>query len=93
VPTGLPRGAHFGASCSMMEASRRPREARVADGATHHSTPSSDWAAADLAGGCARPSGKVRVNRIWMWSAYLATNLSVFTQGSLFHSAFGARTR
>jgi hypothetical protein len=26
------------------------------------------------------PSGKVRVNRIWMWSAYLATNLSVFTQ-------------
>jgi hypothetical protein len=26
------------------------------------------------------PSAKVRVNRIWMWSAYLATNLSVFTQ-------------
>jgi hypothetical protein len=26
------------------------------------------------------PSGRYRVNRIWMWSAYLATNLSVFTQ-------------
>jgi hypothetical protein len=26
------------------------------------------------------PSGYHRVNRIWMWSAYLATNLSVFIQ-------------
>lgn len=26
------------------------------------------------------PSGKLRVNQAWMWSAYLATNLSVFTQ-------------
>jgi hypothetical protein len=26
------------------------------------------------------PSGKYRVNQAWMWSAYLATNLSVFTQ-------------
>jgi len=26
------------------------------------------------------PSGKFRVNQAWMWSAYLATNLSVFTQ-------------
>jgi hypothetical protein len=26
------------------------------------------------------PSGKYRVNQAWVWSAYLATNLSVFTQ-------------
>jgi hypothetical protein len=26
------------------------------------------------------PSGKFRVNQVWMWSAYLATNLSVFAQ-------------
>ena len=26
------------------------------------------------------PSGKFRVNQAWMWSAYLATNLSSFTQ-------------
>jgi hypothetical protein len=26
------------------------------------------------------PSGKFRVNQAWMWSAYLATNLSVLTQ-------------
>jgi len=26
------------------------------------------------------PSGRYRVNQAWMWSAYLATNLSVFAQ-------------
>lgn len=26
------------------------------------------------------PSGKFRVNRLWMWAAYLATNTSVFAQ-------------
>ncbi len=29
---------------------------------------------------CHLPSGKKTVNRAWMWSAYLATNLSVFIQ-------------
>jgi hypothetical protein len=61
VPTGLPRRAHFGASCSMMAASRRPSEVRVAGGATHplDAVKRRDWAAADLAGGCAAPYGRL----------------------------------